>query len=41
MVQARCREVRALRIHEGATEVQQLMVARETLKEYRARHAAP
>jgi alkylation response protein AidB-like acyl-CoA dehydrogenase len=27
------REIRALRIYEGATEVQQLIIARELLKE--------
>ncbi|MES2049584.1 MAG: acyl-CoA dehydrogenase family protein [Pseudomonadota bacterium] len=30
------REIRALRIYEGATEVQQLIIAREMLKEYAA-----
>ena len=30
------REIRALRIYEGATEVQQLIIARELLKEYQA-----
>jgi alkylation response protein AidB-like acyl-CoA dehydrogenase len=30
------REIRALRIYEGATEVQQLIIARELLKEIRA-----
>lgn len=30
------REIRALRIYEGATEVQQLIIARELLKEYSA-----
>ncbi len=30
------REIRALRIYEGATEVQQLIIARELLKEHRA-----
>jgi len=30
------REIRALRIYEGATEVQQLIIAREMLKEARA-----
>ena len=29
------REIRALRIYEGATEVQQLIIARELLKEAR------
>ena len=28
------REIRALRIYEGATEVQQLIIARQTLKAY-------
>ena len=28
------REIRALRIYEGATEVQQLIIARELLREY-------
>jgi acyl-CoA dehydrogenase len=28
------REIRALRIYEGATEVQQLIIARELLKEF-------
>ena len=28
------REIRALRIYEGATEVQQLIIARELLKDY-------
>lgn len=33
------REIRALRIYEGATEVQQLIIARELLKEYKdAKH---
>jgi acyl-CoA dehydrogenase len=31
------REIRALRIYEGATEVQQLIIARELLREYGAR----
>jgi acyl-CoA dehydrogenase len=30
------REIRALRIYEGATEVQQLIIARELLKEHAA-----
>jgi len=30
------REIRALRIYEGATEVQQLIIARELLKEVRS-----
>ena len=30
------REIRALRIYEGATEVQQLIIARELLKDVRA-----
>jgi alkylation response protein AidB-like acyl-CoA dehydrogenase len=29
------REIRALRIYEGATEVQQLIIAREMLKDYK------
>jgi acyl-CoA dehydrogenase len=33
------REIRALRIYEGATEVQQLIIAREMLKEYKDTHA--
>ncbi|MET0264235.1 MAG: acyl-CoA dehydrogenase family protein, partial [Duganella sp.] len=28
------REIRALRIYEGATEVQQLIIARDLLREY-------
>jgi len=32
------REVRALRIYEGATEVQKLIIARELLKEWRGGH---
>jgi alkylation response protein AidB-like acyl-CoA dehydrogenase len=31
------RDVRALRIYEGATEVQRLLVGRETLKAHRPR----
>jgi acyl-CoA dehydrogenase len=31
------RDVRALRIYEGATEVQRLLVGRETLKAHRQR----
>ena len=34
------REIRALRIYEGATEVQQLIVARELLREAKASQAA-
>ena len=34
------REVRTLRIYEGATEVQQLIIARELLKEFKAREEA-
>ena len=30
------REIRALRIYEGATEVQQLIIARELLKDVKA-----
>jgi alkylation response protein AidB-like acyl-CoA dehydrogenase len=33
------REIRALRIYEGATEVQQLIIARELLKD--AGHTSP
>jgi acyl-CoA dehydrogenase len=32
------REIRALRIYEGATEVQQLIIARELLKDWAAAH---
>jgi acyl-CoA dehydrogenase len=32
MVESLYREIRALRIYEGATEVQQLIIARELLK---------
>ncbi len=35
------REIRALRIYEGASEVQQLIVARELLKEAKLSHNAP
>ena len=35
------REIRALRIYEGASEVQQLIVARELLKEFAAKGAGP
>ena len=35
------REIRALRIYEGASEVQQLIVARELLKEFAAKAAGP
>ena len=35
VVASRYREIRALRIDEGATEVQQLISARELLKEQR------
>jgi acyl-CoA dehydrogenase len=31
------RDVRALRIYEGATEVQRLLVGRDTLKQFRQR----
>ena len=34
------REIRALRIYEGATEVQQLIIARELLREAKASQAA-
>ena len=33
------REIRALRIYEGATEVQKLVIARETLKQHAAKSA--
>ena len=33
IVESLYREIRALRIYEGATEVQQLIIARELLKE--------
>ena len=33
------REIRSLRIYEGATEVQQLIVGRERFKEYLAARA--
>nr|WP_241023367.1 acyl-CoA dehydrogenase family protein [Paraburkholderia sp. Ac-20340] len=36
MVESLYREIRALRIYEGATEVQQLIVGRDLLKEYHA-----
>ncbi len=36
-VEALYREIRALRIYEGATEVQKLIVAREMLKQHDAR----
>ena len=32
IVESLCREIRALRIHEGATEVRKRIVARELLK---------
>ncbi|RYF32324.1 MAG: acyl-CoA dehydrogenase, partial [Comamonadaceae bacterium] len=35
-VEALYREIRSLRIYEGATEVQQLIIARELLKETKA-----
>jgi acyl-CoA dehydrogenase len=35
------REIRALRIYEGASEVQQLIIARELLAEALAQAAAP
>jgi acyl-CoA dehydrogenase len=37
VVESLYREVRTLRIYEGATEVQQLIIAREVLKEFKAR----
>jgi acyl-CoA dehydrogenase len=37
VVESLYREVRALRIYEGATEVQQMIIARELLKEFKAR----
>ena len=33
------REIRALRIYEGATEVQKIVIARETLKQHSAKSA--
>jgi acyl-CoA dehydrogenase len=36
MVERLYRDVRALRIYEGATEVQRLLVGRESLKSHRA-----
>lgn len=36
MVESLYREIRALRIYEGATEVQKLIIARELLKEYQS-----
>ena len=36
VVESLYREIRALRIYEGATEVQQLIIARELLKDFRA-----
>ncbi|MDX2008326.1 MAG: acyl-CoA dehydrogenase family protein [Meiothermus sp.] len=36
VVESLYREIRALRIYEGATEVQQLIIARELLKQYRS-----
>lgn len=36
VVEGLYREIRALRIYEGATEVQMMIIARELLKEYRA-----
>ncbi|QBS36632.1 acyl-CoA dehydrogenase [Thermaerobacter sp. FW80] len=38
-VEALYREIRPLRIYEGATEIQQLIIARELLREYRERLA--
>jgi acyl-CoA dehydrogenase len=35
MVESLYREIRALRIYEGATEVQKLIIARELLKTYK------
>jgi acyl-CoA dehydrogenase len=37
VVESLYREIRALRIYEGASEVQQLIIARELLKAYRER----
>jgi acyl-CoA dehydrogenase len=37
VVESLYREVRTLRIYEGATEVQQLIIARELIKEFKAR----
>jgi acyl-CoA dehydrogenase len=37
VVESLYREVRTLRIYEGATEVQQLIIARELLKDFKAR----
>jgi acyl-CoA dehydrogenase len=35
------REIRSLRIYEGASEVQQLIIARELLKDLEDRPSAP
>ncbi|POR55094.1 acyl-CoA dehydrogenase [Paraburkholderia eburnea] len=40
VVESLYREIRSLRIYEGATEVQQLIVGRDLLKEYHAAHDA-
>ena len=40
VVESLYREIRALRIYEGASEVQRLIVGRETLSPYAAEHAA-
>ncbi len=40
IVESLYREIRSLRIYEGATEVQQLIVGRDLLKEYHAEHSA-
>ncbi|HKT97649.1 MAG TPA: acyl-CoA dehydrogenase family protein [Paraburkholderia sp.] len=40
IVESLYREIRSLRIYEGATEVQQLIVGRDLLKEYHAEHPA-
>jgi acyl-CoA dehydrogenase len=40
VVESLYREIRSLRIYEGATEVQQLIVGRDLLKEYHAAHEA-
>jgi acyl-CoA dehydrogenase len=40
-VEALYREIRALRIYEGATEVQKIVIARELLKAQASRTAAP
>ncbi|WP_322004941.1 acyl-CoA dehydrogenase family protein [Paraburkholderia tropica] len=40
VVESLYREIRSLRIYEGATEVQQLIVGRDLLKSYHAKHHA-